>query len=255
MKNREIKKFKCLKFLDGRWKEEEVSVPNEVELKIFLNSKKFVNILCTPVDIENLIIGFLFVEGIIEKYEDIKEIDIDEENFKVSITIDKELNFSKDELTYASGFGKGIIFRKVGKVVNTDLKIKPMEILQLMEKFQNCGKIYKISGAVHASCLASNEKIITIKEDIGRHNTVDKIIGECVKKNINTEDKIIFTTGRISTEMLIKSSRIKIPVVITKKSPTAKAVELAKQLGITIVGKVRDNSFIVFSKKERIMEA
>ena len=252
MKNLAIKRYNCLKFSKNKWIEDEIAVPNEVDVKIFLNNKKLVNILCTPVDVEDLIIGFLFAEGIIEKYSDINEFIIDEKNFKVSVIINKEFSFSNNELTYTSGFGKGIMLRTEGKIVNSDFKIKPENIIQLMEDFQNSLEIYKISGAVHASCLASKENVLVVKEDIGRHNTFDKIVGECLKKNLKTSDKIVFTTGRISTEMLLKSSRLNIPVVVTMKSPTANTVKLAEKLNIAVIGKVKNNSLVVFCNKWRV---
>ena len=250
MKNLPIKKFRCLRFTENKWIEEELTLPNEVELEIFLNDKKFVNILCTAVDLEDLIIGFLFSEGIIEKYEDIKELKIDEKDFKANVNVNKD--FLKKELTYTSGFGKGVMFRKDGRIVNSNFKIKPDDIINLMDKFQDSVKIYKISGAVHASALSSDKEIISVKEDIGRHNTFDKIIGECLKKKIDTNNKIIFTTGRISTEMLLKASRLNIPIVVTMKSPTANTVNLAEKLNITVIGRVKNNSFIVYANRGRI---
>ncbi len=232
-----VKKISVFKFEENKWKSCEILIPNEINLKIFLNDKKF-NILCSPIDIEELIIGFLFAENIISKYSDIEELIIDENNFKgiVKVNYKSKNNEFNEEKNYSN------------------LKIKPKSIIRIMQEFQKKLKIYKLSGAVHASCLTTNEEIITIKEDIGRHNTFDKIAGECLKNNLKTDDKIIFTTGRISTEIIFKVSKLKIPIIVTMKTPSAKAIELAKKLNITVIGKVKDNSFVIFANKERIIQ-
>ncbi len=247
-------------FVENKIKKTEIPVPVEKKLEIFLNNEKFVNILCTPIDIEDLIIGFLFSEKIILNFNDIKFIKIEKEslnnNFiRVYVTTTSRIKINEKDKTLTSGFGKGLMFTTEGKKVISKLKISPNFILDLMRSFQDKMNIYKLSGAVHASCIADINDVIVVKEDIGRHNTFDKIAGYCLKTNIDTKDKIIMTTGRISTEMLLKSSRMEIPIVITMKSPTSNTLKVAKDLGITVVGRVKPdkNSFIIFEDScERI---
>ncbi len=247
-----IIKTKCFKFENGKWKEDEIFLPQEVKLALYLNNKKFVNILCTPVDVEDLIAGFLYAENLIKKFDEVEKIEVSEN--RIDIILKHEVSIPEEkEKTYTSGFGKGIMFQVEGKKVNSDFKIEPEKIIKLMQEFTEKMQIYKISGAVHASCLADENKVITVKEDIGRHNTFDKIAGECLRKDIPTKDKIIFTTGRISTEMLLKSSKMEVPVVVTMKSPTSNTVKVADELGIAVVGKVKANSLVVFANKDRMI--
>ena len=229
-----------------------IYLPEEVKLAVYVNSEKFVNILCSPIDVEDLIIGFLYAENIIDNYNDIEKISFD--NDKVEVNLNKEFSIPEEkEKTYTSGFGKGVMFQIDGKKVTSKFKINPESIIKLMNEFIDNMEIYKISGAVHASCLADEDKVLVVKEDIGRHNTIDKIAGYCLKNKISTKNKIIFTTGRISTEMLLKSSKMQIPVVVTMKSPTSNTVKVAKELGITVVGKVKNNSFVVFTNRQRLV--
>ena len=244
-------KAKCYKFYNKSWKEEEVYIPQEKKISIFLNNKRFVDILCTPVDIEDLIVGFLYSEEIIKSYEDIERVEIFES--RVNVNLKYRINFENLEKTYTSGFGKGIMISNSGKKINSEFFIEPENLINLKEEFIKNMEIYKKSGAVHASCLASKEKVLEVKEDIGRHNTFDKIAGVCLKRKINTEDKIIFTTGRVSTDMILKSSRMGIPVVATLKLPTSNSIEVAEELGITLIGKIKNNSVVVFTNKERIV--
>jgi len=111
--------------------------------------------------------------------------------------------------------------------------------------------LYKTSGGVHGSALADKDKILIVSEDIGRHNTFDKISGEALLKNIDTKDKIILTTGRISSEMLLKASNMGIPIVCTLKVPTENSISMGKKLGITLIGQIKERNFVAFTYPER----
>jgi FdhD protein len=111
--------------------------------------------------------------------------------------------------------------------------------------------LYKTSGGVHGSALADKDKILIVSEDIGRHNTFDKISGEALLKNIDTKDKIILTTGRNSSEMLLKASNMGIPIVCTLKVPTENSISMGKKLGITLIGQIKERNFVAFTYPER----
>lgn len=113
-------------------------------------------------------------------------------------------------------------------------------------------KLYKTSGGVHTSALADSKTLLVVAEDIGRHNTLDKIRGKCLLGKITTRDRILFTTGRVSSEMLNKTANMQIPVVVSRHSPTGNAYSLAQSLGITLVGKVRSKQMLVYCHPERL---
>ena len=112
--------------------------------------------------------------------------------------------------------------------------------------------LYRFSGGVHASALADTGGLLIVAEDIGRHNTLDKIQGECLFRELPTKDRLLLSTGRISSEMLLKAARMQVPVVVSRHSPTGSAVLLARDLGIALVGRVRGDRLSVYSHPERL---
>jgi FdhD protein len=111
---------------------------------------------------------------------------------------------------------------------------------------------YNLSGGIHTSAICSGSGILAMAEDIGRHNTLDKLLGECLLRQISTRDKIILTSGRVSSEMLRKAARMQVPIVVSLTSPTDQAVRLARETGITLTGYARGNHLTVYSKPERL---
>ena len=234
------------------WEKILVKAPVEVNFKIYINNKFFISILATPFKLKYLLIGFLYSEGIINSLDDIKEFNINEKQFIANVFLENNYIELPERKTLASGFGKGTIFKTNGKKVSTNLKIEPEKIFSFVEDMYEKMEIYQISGGVHASALANTEELLMVAEDIGRHNTFDKILGEAILNKISTKDKIILTTGRISTEMLLKASNMGIPVCCTLKIPTENAINLGQQLGITLVGQIKDRKLITFTYPERL---
>ena len=132
------------------------------------------------------------------------------------------------------------------------LVIKPERILELIRNLFESQDIYKKSGGVHSSGLADDHGIIFQIEDVGRHNTLDKIAGKILLENINPSPKIILSTGRISSEMLQKAARMKTSILISRTSPTSLSINLAQKLGITVIGYARGHRFNVYSHPERV---
>ena len=130
--------------------------------------------------------------------------------------------------------------------------LAPDEIFNLMNELYRLSTTYRQSGGLHSSGISDGERILWVVEDIGRHNTLDKIKGYCLLEGIETEGKVILTTGRISTEMLMKAARMGVPFLVSRTSPTSQAVELAEKWGITLVGYARGDSFRVYAHPERL---
>lgn len=247
-----VENRKCLVFKENTWSDSLIPVPKEVSVSIEVNCKKLVSILCTPYKIECLIIGFLFSEGIIASIDDVKEYEFDSKTFSAKVIV-KNSNFDvPSDRTLTSGFGKGTIFKTEGERIESNLIVSPEDILSLLNEMNKSTELYQISGGVHASAIADRKSVILIAEDIGRHNTFDKIQGECLKRKIDTKDKIVITTGRISSEMLLKASKMFIPVVVSMKSPTGNAVKLAESLNISLVGHAKKNGLVVYTCFNRI---
>jgi FdhD protein len=242
----------CDRFIDERWSTTSVNVPSETEITIYVNRREFVSILCTPSKVNCLVLGFLYTEGIISSLNDVAMMRVCDEEFEVDVRLKKpEIELpTKRRLT--SGCGGGSTFNMEGKKVDSDMTATPAEVLMLLKQLQEQMELYPVTGGVHTSALADTQGLLVLAEDIGRHNTIDKLKGECLLRGISSKDRIILTTGRVSSEMLLKSAKIEAPVVVSRHSPTSGAIDLAREFGITLVGYARRNSLMVYSCPERL---
>lgn len=232
----------------------------EFPLTIMLNGEQLVTVLCSPGDLEALSVGFLFSEGMIRTKEEITGLTLDGELGIVRIRTaeDKTQNgklFMKRVLT--TGCGRGMAFYSFTdldrrKKVQSDLRVSPAAVLSLNRRFQGASKIYRTTHGVHSAALCDSRDIFVFAEDIGRHNAVDKVLGRCLLEDIPVSDRMLMTSGRISSEILFKAAGSNVPVLISKSVPTDMGVELARELGITLIGFVRGGGMNVYAGKERI---
>ena len=236
-------------------------VAREYPLTVLFNGEQLATLLCSPDDLENLAVGFLYSEGLIAAKEEIRDVSLDEERGIVRVAtvtadgMDREL-FMKRVIT--TGCGRGISFysftdleQKQQKVVSS-VKVTPAQILDWMKAFQTRSETYQRTHGVHGAALCDATGILLFKEDIGRHNAIDKIFGHCLKAGIPLEDRIIMTSGRISSEILFKAAKRNIPILVSRSTPTDLAVGLAGELGITLVGFVRGGHMNVYAGAGRI---
>lgn len=233
------------------WGETSQYAPVELELTLYVNQQEWLNILCTPSKLDYLVTGFLYGQGIITGLDDIKEVCYCKEDADVYVEL-KDSDFVLPHLrTLTSGAG-GSIFETRGQKVRTDFAVDYLDILSLLKAFQDQMDLYWVSGGVHSSALANKQELVLMAEDIGRHNTLDKIIGQCLVEKIMTKDLILLTTGRISSEMLLKTAKMQVPIVVSRHSPTAKAVSMAADLGITLVGRAKGGILMVYTYPDRL---
>ncbi len=242
----------CHRFSEEGWATVSVHVPLERDLTVYVNLRELVTILCTPTKLNFLVLGFLYSEGIISGMGDVMMMRVCDKESEVDVRLSNP-NFElpvKRRLT--SGCGGGASFTTQARKVDSGFVANPQEVLGLMRQLQEQADLYRLSGGVHASALADTTGLLMVAEDIGRHNTLDKILGECIFKNLPTKDRLLLSTGRISSEMLLKAARMQVPVVVSRHSPTGSAVSLAHDLGITLVGRVRGMRLSVYSHPERL---
>ncbi len=232
----------------------------EFPLTIMLNGEQLVTVLCSPGELEALAAGFLFSEGMIRSKEEITGLTLDSERGIVRIRTagDKKADeklFMKRVLT--TGCGRGMAFYSYAdldrkKKVLSDVKVTPEEVLSLSRRFQTASELYKSTHGVHSAALCDTREVLVFAEDIGRHNAVDKVLGRCLMEGITVSDRILVTSGRISSEILFKAAGSGIPVLISKSAPTDMGVDLALELGITLIGFVRGGGMNVYAGQERI---
>jgi len=238
----------------------EVSLIKEVPLTIFLNGKEVVTLLCLGDQMKELAIGFLASEGFIERSSDIKTIRVDEEKGTAEVeTISENPLVSGlfEKRTITSGCGKGSTFYNVMdafkcRKVESKIKVTPAYLLGLMKNLHELSGLYRETHGAHNVALADLNGIIIFREDIGRHNAVDKIHGHAMLNGIDLSDKILITTGRVSSEILIKTGKMGAPVILSRSVPTALAVSIAEEVGITIAGFARGGSISIYSHGERV---
>lgn len=235
-------------------------VVEEVPLTLVLDGKELVTLLCCPQDLEDLSVGFLFTSGLIKKAEEIKKIVINQQQWIAYIDFaeggkNTELVFKR---LYTSGCGRGTLFYNTADIIHrvkiiSDFKIEAAKVSGLMADFQKQSESYLKTGGAHSAALAGREGILIFREDIGRHNAIDKVIGSRLKVAGDFENKILITSGRISSEVLLKAQKCKIPIVVSKSAPTNQGIKLAVDMGITLVGFARGNRMNIYSQEERVI--
>ncbi len=236
------------------------AVAREQPLTIILNNQELVTLLCTPVDINYLAIGFLYSEGLVEDKTSILKVTVDSKRGIARVETQNNAGPVTDILfkrIITSGCGRGASFYNVADMqkqtkVESRLTVPAYAILALTQEFQNRSKVYKATHGVHSAALCDSKSILVFNEDVGRHNAVDKIFGECFLKDISTDERIVITSGRISSEILLKVAHRNIPILISVSAPTDLGVKLANDLGITIVGLVRGKKMTVYTNDWRI---
>jgi len=255
----EVERVPVLKLTEeGRASLEDI-VAREFPLTIILNDRELVTLLCTPRDLKYLAVGFLASEGLLTGKDDIKRLVMDETRgvARVETVEDKT---SADELFkrfISSGCGRGASFYSAADVQNqarieSSLKVSIHDILALVAEFQHRSEVYRATGGVHSAALCDTKSLLIFSEDIGRHNAIDKIFGQCLLEDIPTDDRIVITSGRISSEILLKVARRNVPIIVSKSAPTNLGVKLANDLGITLLGFVRGKRMNAYTHDWRI---
>ncbi|KPJ49527.1 MAG: hypothetical protein AMJ41_02810 [candidate division Zixibacteria bacterium DG_27] len=259
---RATKSYPVVRIKGGNRSGEKDAVVNEGQLTILLNGHKVVTLACTPREEKYLALGFLFSEGIIKGREELRRVSSYPEREEVRVFTKREVRLSSDFLRTAvltSGCGKGKSFKSLEKMnpledilLNFEFSLTPSEILSLMREFDGKSTLFKRTAGVHGAALADRERILLFAEDIGRHNAVDKVLGKALMKRIILKDKLILSSGRISSDLLVKVWRAGVSLVCSRSAPTGKALDLAKNLGVTVVGFARGSRMNVYTYPVRI---
>jgi len=230
-------------------------VAREVPLSIILNGKKIITLQCTPENYKYLGIGFLRTSGWIKNKTDIKSIKVNEKDYSIQCTIGNDLyQFGYSvKRSLQTGIYQLKKDREEFPLVDFSLRIKKNHIHELVQHMQKKAEFFKSSGGTHSCVLANQDgKILLFQEDISRYNSIDKIIGEALTKNIDTRDKIIIASCRITSGILLKIISANIPMVISRAATTDYAVDMANRAGITLIGFVRGERMNVYSHPERL---
>ena len=247
---------------------------------LYLDGREILTFMCSPVRIHALALGFLKSESLIRDLDDIwrltvhldehqvhllfPEAGIDEQRTVTSCEeaigmIDVRLRIPAppppERRILTSGCGGGITFDDLSGTrppLQSSLRVTATQILGLMRELNYNATLYRASRGVHTSALAEGDRLLVVAEDVGRHNTLDKIRGECLLAGIPTRDRILVTSGRISSEMITKARTMDVPIVVSRTSPTAMSVRLAREWGMTLIGYARPPRLRVYAGAERV---
>jgi FdhD protein len=237
-------------------------VAREFPLTVILNDRELVTLLCSPAELKHLAIGFLFSEGLILAKGDLKKVTVDETRGVVRVETAGATGQADEVFRrfISSGCGRGASFYSAADAtgmekIDSAIRVSPAEIGSLVREFQRRSDLYRATGGVHSAALCDTSGILVFAQDVGRHNAVDKIFGRCLLEDIPTEDCLVVTSGRISSEILLKVARRRIPLIASKSAPTDLGVKLASDLGITLLGFVRGKRMNVYANRWRIHDA
>ena len=229
-------------------------VIREKPVDIFFNSRKTATIACTGIYLEELAVGFLRSLGAIGEPGDIEKITVNPEGSRVDVLATNETR-SKPTSSALFVLSSGAKTKKSGKSKNpitTDIVISPKKVIEFMEELLTSSPLHRETHGTHCSALADIEKIVVLRDDIGRHNTIDMLGGYALLGDIDCSDKVIVKTGRVSSEIAEKIWTLGIPIMISHSVPTSEAVGISRNAGITLIGHVRGGSFKVYCNERRV---
>lgn len=238
----------------GGWAESRWELAREMSLAIYLDRVELATLLCTPEQLNALVVGFLRSERLIERLDDILLLRVCEEEAVADVRLANPIEVTKKRIL-TSGCGGGVTFDSTLSItpIISDFKWNPAQLLSMMKKLLRPDEDgNKKKGGLHLAALSDGESLQLTSRDVGRHNTLDKIQGEALFRGIDTRDKMLLTTGRISSEMVAKAAKMGVTLAASVNSPTDRAVLLAENWGITVAGYVRGSRLYVYSHPERL---
>jgi FdhD protein len=240
---------------DGEWNELEAEVIAEGQLTIFVNGRELVTLMCTPRDPEQLALGFLANEGFITTIEEVVIKHVCQGGGCIDLWLSHAVWDQPRRKIITSGCSGGQTYSDLTAYLpplKSDKNISPEQLGNLLAQLQTHDSLYARARGVHTSALSDGERLMIIAEDIGRHNTLDRLRGECLIRGFDPSGQILLTTGRISSEMIHKAAKMGCPIAASRTSPTSLSVELARAWNITLCGYVRRNRMIVYANQERL---
>jgi FdhD protein len=240
---------------DGNgFSEQDERLIREIPLAVHLNDRKVITIACAGLYVDELAVGFLRSEGFLRTREDIAAVEVSPDRTRVRIRTAAGTEIPGPETaagrTLASSGARGFgppATEFPDEPLSAAVLLAPEEILDLMERFLGQARLHEETGGTHAAALARNGEILVVREDIGRHNTIDMLGGYAFLHGVDCRDAVILRTGRVSSEIVHKIWRLGVPSVCSLSVPTTQAVEMAREVGIKLIGSVRRGRMKIYS--------
>ena len=252
--------FATVEGIDHEGRTVATDVVAERPLTLFLNAREIVTMMTIGDHPELLAVGYLFNQGMLRPDDEITSVDYDDDIATVVVRTARETDY-EDKLkkrVQTSGCAQGTVFGDLmaeieGIELSGSARLKTSWLYALTNKINTTPSLYLKAGAIHGSVLCEADRPLVYMEDVGRHNAVDKVAGYMLLNRVAPEDKIFYTTGRLTSEMVLKTVKMRIPVLVSRSGFTAWGVELARQTGLTLIGRARGRRFVALSGAERIL--
>lgn len=235
--------IECLSAQDRQAAED--LVVRELGLTIILDGEELTTLRCSPAELEYLALGFLFSEGLVGGRDEVKGIAVDEQKGVARVETGRAQNKRRISPGATST-------RKLTKI-DSPLRVTAVRVLALVRRFQDRSRLFRETGGAHSAALCSDKRILVFSEDIGRSNALDKVLGRCLLDGIPAADRIVITSGRVSSLTVLKVSSLAVPILVSRSAPTDLGVRLARDLGITLVGFARGDKMNVYTAGWRIV--
>ncbi len=233
----------------------EGGVIEEALLDIYVNGQELATVMCSPLDQEALALGFLYTEGVIDALDEVALVQANTPRTVVDVLLTRPDFEPPRRMVLTSGCGGGVTMQHIADSyppLCSDFRAPPEVILKRMRDLQGAARLYNAVRGVHTAVLADEDQLLLAAEDVGRHNAVDKIAGLALQGGIDTRDRLLLTSGRISSEMLSKARRMDIPLVASRTAPTSTAIRLAEAWQLCVVGYVRRGGLRVYTHAWRL---
>jgi FdhD protein len=230
-----------------------IAVVREGLVRLHVNGYELATLMCSPCELDLLVLGFLRSEEMIAGLADVRLLKVCPSETCVEVWLRRGDWEPPARAIRTSGCGGGITFTDLSAAARplvSELRVTPRQLGRLMTAMLSTQQKH----GIHTSALADGESLLAVAEDVGRHNTIDKLWGRCMVEGIATQDRILLCTGRISSEMLLKAARMGVPIVTSRTTPTSLAVALAEAWNVTLAGYVRRDSLNVYTAQERVVE-
>jgi FdhD protein len=226
----------------------------ETKVCLSINGREWLSVLCSPLEPGDLALGFLLNEGIIDDVAAVHSLHVAEDGSCVDIWLKHAVTLP-ERLTITSGCGGGVTFDETVATrapLTSTRTIDAAQVQAMMRALNGAAELYRDVRGVHTSALCDGERLLHVAQDIGRHNTIDRLRGIAARCALDTRDLILIASGRISAEMLAKAAAMGVPIVCSRTSPTSASVALARAWNMTVIGYARGRQFRIYSGAERV---
>jgi len=235
-------------------------VVHEAAVTLYLNGNELVTMVCSPSHLEELCLGFLYAEGIIRTAGEVSSFAKNEQDglawVDTSNPAQPATGFLKRHIASCCGRGRASFYfvNDTGiEPVQSELRVSAGDIIRLLAETEQRGELFASTGGAHGAALSDGKTVLAFFEDVGRHNTLDKLAGWCLMNKISGNGKMLLFSGRVSSEILVKTARLGVPLIVSRSAPTDLALELAGQLNVTVVGFARGQRMNIYTHGHRVI--